>query len=91
MAKWKCTVCGYIHEGDTPPETCPVCKQPKEKFVKLEEESKNPYAGTKTEKNLCVAIYRRIISAHTNLQQLPYIQKRSGDIVFHSYKLSSRP
>lgn len=52
MAKWKCTVCGYIYEGDTPPETCPVCKQPKEKFVKLEEESKNPYAGTKTEKNL---------------------------------------
>ena len=52
MAKWKCTVCGYIHEEDTPPETCPVCKQPKEKFVKLEEESKNPYAGTKTEKNL---------------------------------------
>ena len=52
MAKWKCTVCGYIHEGDTPPENCPVCKQPKEKLVKLEEESKNPYAGTKTEKNL---------------------------------------
>lgn len=51
MAKWKCTVCGYIHEGDTPPEICPVCKQPKEKFVKLEE-PKNPYAGTKTEKNL---------------------------------------
>lgn len=52
MAKWKCTVCGYIHEGDTPPETCPVCKQPKEKFVKIEEESRNPYAGTQTEKNL---------------------------------------
>ena len=52
MAKWKCSVCGYIHEGDTPPEICPVCKQPKEKFVKLEEESKNPYAGTKTERNL---------------------------------------
>lgn len=52
MLKWKCSVCGYIHEGDTPPETCPICKQPKEKFVKLEEESKNPYAGTKTEKNL---------------------------------------
>ena len=42
MAKWKCTVCGYVHEGVTPPETCPVCKQPKEKFVKLEEKSKNP-------------------------------------------------
>ena len=51
MKKWVCPVCGYVHEGVTPPETCPVCKQPKEKFVKLEE-PKNPYAGTKTEKNL---------------------------------------
>ncbi len=23
--KWKCTVCNYIHEGERPPETCPVC------------------------------------------------------------------
>ena len=52
MLKWKCSVCGYIHEGDQAPEQCPVCKQPKEKFVKIEETSKNPYAGTKTEKNL---------------------------------------
>ena len=52
MTKWKCTVCGHIHEGDTAPEVCPVCKQPKEKFEKVEEKSKNPYAGTKTEKNL---------------------------------------
>ena len=53
MAKWKCTVCGYEHVGDTPPENCPVCKQPASKFVKMEEEAKkNPYAGTQTEKNL---------------------------------------
>ena len=53
MAKWKCSICGYEHEGDTPPENCPVCKQPASKFVKLEEEAKkNPYAGTQTEKNL---------------------------------------
>ena len=52
MLKWKCSVCGYIHEGDQAPEQRPVCKQPKEKFVKIEETSKNPYAGTKTEKNL---------------------------------------
>ena len=25
MAKWVCTVCGYVHEGDTPPEKCPQC------------------------------------------------------------------
>ena len=55
MEKWKCTVCGYIHEGPLPADfTCPVCKQPASKFVKIEEAApaKNPYAGTKTEKNL---------------------------------------
>ena len=55
MEKWKCTVCGYIHEGPmTPDFKCPVCKQPADKFVKIEEAApaKNPYAGTKTEKNL---------------------------------------
>ena len=53
MAKWKCTVCGYIHEGDQPPEVCPVCKKPASVFMKLEETNvNNPYAGTKTEKNL---------------------------------------
>ena len=31
--KWVCTVCGYVHEGDTPPEKCPVCKVPAEKFA----------------------------------------------------------
>ena len=23
--KYRCTVCGYVHEGDGPPEQCPVC------------------------------------------------------------------
>ncbi|MBQ8512031.1 MAG: rubrerythrin family protein [Clostridia bacterium] len=55
MAKWKCTVCGYIHEGDmTDDFKCPKCKVPASKFEKIEEAApaKNPYAGTKTEKNL---------------------------------------
>ena len=51
MRTWKCTVCGYVHEGEEAPDKCPVCKQPKEKF-KLVEEPKNPYSGTQTEKNL---------------------------------------
>lgn len=56
MEKWKCSVCGYVHEGAmTPDFKCPLCKQPADKFVKIEEAAaptKNPYAGTKTEKNL---------------------------------------
>ena len=54
MEKWKCTICGYIHEGPmTEDFKCPKCKQGADKFVKIEEApAKNPYAGTKTEKNL---------------------------------------
>ena len=37
MAKWVCSVCGYVHEGDTPPEQCPVCKAPASKFVEQKE------------------------------------------------------
>ena len=33
MKKWVCSVCGYVHEGDTAPDFCPICKAPKEKFV----------------------------------------------------------
>ncbi|MCQ2564026.1 MAG: NADH peroxidase [Mogibacterium sp.] len=38
MAKWVCSVCGYVHEGDTPPEKCPVCKAPAEKFIRQDAE-----------------------------------------------------
>ena len=34
--QWRCTVCGYIHEGDEPPEECPVCGAPKEAFERIE-------------------------------------------------------
>jgi rubrerythrin len=37
MAKWRCTVCGYIYEGENPPAECPVCHVSGEKFVKVEE------------------------------------------------------
>ena len=33
MKKWVCSVCGYVWEGETPPEKCPQCKVPAEKFV----------------------------------------------------------
>ena len=38
MAKYVCSVCGYVYEGDEPPIECPVCKAPAEKFTKQEGE-----------------------------------------------------
>ena len=33
MAKYVCQVCGYVHEGNSAPEACPVCKAPASKFT----------------------------------------------------------
>ena len=30
--KYVCSVCGYVYEGDSAPEKCPVCGAPAEKF-----------------------------------------------------------
>lgn len=36
IEKWRCTACGYIHEGPLPEGfTCPRCKQPASVFVKV--------------------------------------------------------
>ena len=36
MAKFVCSVCGYVHEGDSAPEKCPQCGAPASKFNKQE-------------------------------------------------------
>ena len=33
MKKFVCTICGYVHEGDSAPEKCPICKAPASKFM----------------------------------------------------------
>ncbi|MBQ9647193.1 MAG: NADH peroxidase [Oscillospiraceae bacterium] len=37
MKKWVCSVCGYIFEGENPPEQCPICKAPADKFNEKKE------------------------------------------------------
>ena len=46
--KFKCTVCGYIHEGKAAPETCPVCAAPASAFVEIEDAKKK---GMLSDKN----------------------------------------
>ena len=38
MKKFVCSVCGYVHEGDAPPDFCPVCQAPASKFIERKEE-----------------------------------------------------
>lgn len=59
---WKCSVCGYIYEGEELPADfiCPLCKHPASDFEKItiaetakeENSMNNKYSGTQTEKNL---------------------------------------
>ena len=36
MKQWKCEVCGYIHDGESPPDRCPVCSAPADRFVPVD-------------------------------------------------------
>ena len=44
MAKYVCPVCGYVHEGDAPPEKCPQCGIPGSKFKVMDESEKLVFA-----------------------------------------------
>ncbi|MCD7775636.1 MAG: NADH peroxidase [Clostridiales bacterium] len=35
MKKWVCSVCGYVYEGENPPEKCPQCGVPASKFTEM--------------------------------------------------------
>tara|TARA_B100000315_G_scaffold150307_1_gene138996 strand:+ start:3727 stop:5142 length:1416 start_codon:yes stop_codon:yes gene_type:complete len=42
MKKYICTICGYVHEGDGPPDVCPVCKASSDNFKEVEESVDQP-------------------------------------------------
>ena len=80
MKKYRCKVCGYIHEGElTEDFKCPICKQPASVFeeVKEEKKSENKYAGTKTEKNLMEA-FAGESQARNKYTYFAEIAKREG-------------
>lgn len=44
MKKFVCTVCGYVHEGDTAPEKCPICGVPADKFNEVADSAELTWA-----------------------------------------------
>ena len=36
---WQCQACGYVWDGEEPPDKCPKCGAPKERFVQLEDKA----------------------------------------------------
>lgn len=44
MKKFVCSICGYVHTGDSAPEKCPQCQAPASKFNELVEGDTLTYA-----------------------------------------------
>lgn len=72
--KYKCKVCGYIHEGEKTPEVCPLCNAPASKFEAVNEKKEINTSG-----NLYTIIYSAVMVilvaamlAYTALSLKPY-------------------
>ncbi len=38
--RWRCLICGYIHDGEKPPYRCPVCGAPAKMFEPVPQDAK---------------------------------------------------
>lgn len=45
MKTWRCSVCGYEHQGETPPDECPVCHAERSAFVLVSAPTPAPLFG----------------------------------------------
>jgi len=66
MKIWRCEVCGYLHDGEEPPEFCPKCGAPKDKFVLLDEEEAHMMIDARETKEK----YRQILDRLDKISQL---------------------
>ncbi len=60
MKMWRCEVCGYLHEGEEPPDFCPKCGAPKDKFVLLDEEEAQMMVDARNTKEKYKQILERL-------------------------------
>ena len=58
--KFKCNVCGYIHEGGAAPATCPVCAAPASEFTEVTEPKKKGLLGD-TNSNAYIVLYSTVM------------------------------
>ena len=58
MAKYKCKVCGYIHEGNKAPDVCPVCAAPASDFEEMKDEAAaDKKKGLDRDSNVYTVVY----------------------------------
>ena len=58
--KFRCKVCGYVHEGDKAPEQCPMCQAPQSEFEEIVEEGAAK-KGLNTNSNVYTILYAAVM------------------------------
>jgi nitrite reductase (NADH) large subunit len=61
VKRYRCDVCGYVHEGSAPPDVCPVCGVGSELFSPLEEATESSHEPTSEAAN---RIWRCTVCGH---------------------------
>ena len=62
MAKYKCKVCGYIHEGNKAPDVCPVCAAPASDFEEMKDEAAaDKKKGLDRDSNVYTVVYASVM------------------------------
>ena len=60
MAKYKCKVCGYIHEGNKAPDVCPICAAPASDFEEVKDEAAAK-KGMNRDSNVYTVVYASVM------------------------------
>lgn len=89
MKRWKCTICGYVHEGENPPEKCPICGVGPELFELIGEAPSNSPLSAEEKDAAKKAIYKMsygmyIITSHN-------AEKVNGQACNTAFQITSDP
>ena len=89
--RWRCLICGYIHEGEAPPAECPICKAPADQFAELDAKDNPIKKGTAAAPGIIVRILMSLhahpILAHFPNGILPMVVLFLAGSVFLSYDM----
>lgn len=61
MARYKCKVCGYIHEGNKAPDVCPICNVPASEFEEIKDEAGGKKKGVDRDSNVYTIVYASVM------------------------------
>lgn len=83
--KFRCKVCGYVHEGDKAPEKCPACQAPASEFEEIKEDTAPAKKGIDRNSNAYTIIYSAVmvilvaVGLAATSQALRPLQKQNED------------